>query len=470
MAKNLYDLRNEQREDRREVSRRSLIKWTVAGAAALGLPRWKAFEILERSGGTALAATAACAPTNRSVHIVAGNGGFAWFQLLWPHVAVATANSTTFAYHAPGQATAAAGTDKPFMLAPEAPFKAINGKKQMSAFIGGNNETHTQTPASSSLIAQGTSVFAVASAMQAVNPTLVPVIAVDNAPFGTAAGAPRIARVPSPNDIVGLFNSAASRAGGLLEQAADAEYYDAALKASLGLQAAARTPTTTRSYNTVKSASKLLGTNLASQLAVTNADLTAYGIDATTPTKLSDFARVLIIAAKAFAMGLTSSVILPAFRDDPHGAFNDMATLVRTVQTMGKIFDAFYLDLMGRDDATCAGKKLGDSVVMSIHGDTPKNPLQRGGWPDGTPGNSNWTYVFGNGYLKTGWFGGITANGQVQGWDPTTGGTSTLTSAQLAQPASAAIAYAVSKGDMRRVSDFYRGAAIDGVVVPQLTG
>src|SRR5689334_24836840 len=150
-------------EERRELSRRSLIKWTLAGAAALGLPRWKVFEILEVSGGKALAATAACAPTNRSVHIIAGNGGFAWFQLLWPHNDVAAAASQTFAFHAPGQSTLAAGTDNPFTLAPEAPFKTIDGKRQMTAFLAGTNETHTETPASSSVIATGTSVFATAA-------------------------------------------------------------------------------------------------------------------------------------------------------------------------------------------------------------------------------------------------------------------------------------------------------------------
>ena len=36
-------------------------------------------------------------------------------------------------------------------------------------------------------------------------------------------------------------------------------------------------------------------------------------------------------------------------------------------------------------------------MVMTIHGDTPKDPLQRGGWPDGTQRNSNWVYVLGNG-------------------------------------------------------------------------
>jgi hypothetical protein len=464
MAKNLRDQRNQERDERRELSRRSLIKWTVAGAAALGLPRWKAFEILGASSGLALADTAACAPTNRSVHIIAGNGGFAWFQLLWPHNDVAAANSATFAFHAPGQQVMATGTDKPFTLGPQAPFKTIDGKKQMTAFLGGTNETHTQTPSSSSVIATGTSVFAAVAAMQATNPTLVPVIAIDNAPFGTAAGAPRVARVPTPADIVGLFNSAASRTGGVLEQMADASLYDASLKAMLGLQAAAATPTTNRSYGTVKSASRLLGTNLASQLMVTSTDLASYGVTGTTSTKLSDFARTLIITAKAFSLGLTSSVILPAFRDDPHGAFNDMATLVTTVTTMGKVLDAFYADLMARDDATCAGTKIGDNVVMSIHGDTPKTPLSRNGWPDGTPSNSNWSYVFGNGLLKTGWFGGIARDGTVAGWDPTTGGASTMTSAQLAMPAAAAIAYAVSGGDIRRVNDFYRGVAIDGVV------
>jgi hypothetical protein len=337
----------------------------------------------------------------------------------------------------------------------------------MTAILGGSNETHTRTPSTSSVIATGTSVFAVAAAMQATNSTLVPVIAVNDAPFGTANGAPRVARVPTPGDIVGLFNSAASRAGGLLEQASDADFYDASLKAMLGLQAAAKTPTTNRSYASVKSASQLLGTNLASQLAVSPADLTAYGITGTTATKLVDFASTLIVAAKAFAMGLTSSVILPAFDDDPHGAFNDMATLQSTVAGMGKILDAFYADLMARDDAQCAGKKIGDNFVLSIHGDTPKTPLDRNGWPDGTPGNANWSYVFGNGYIKTGWLGGIDRNGKVTGWDPTGGGTSAMTSAQLAMPGAATIAYAVAKGDMRRVQDFYKGAALDGVVHPK---
>ena len=71
------------------------------------------------------------------------------------------------------------------------------------------------------------------------NPTLVPVIALDNAPFGTAAGAPRVARVGDADSIVSLFNSAASREGGLLAQTTDAELFDSSYKALLSLDAAA---------------------------------------------------------------------------------------------------------------------------------------------------------------------------------------------------------------------------------------
>ena len=79
-------------EERRWLlGRRRLIQLGVATGAALGLPQWKVFEALGATGGNALADDAACAVTNRSVHIVAGTGGFAWFQLLWPQVDVAVA-------------------------------------------------------------------------------------------------------------------------------------------------------------------------------------------------------------------------------------------------------------------------------------------------------------------------------------------------------------------------------------------
>ena len=44
--------------------------------------------------------------------------------------------------------------------------------------------------------------------------------------------------------------------------------------------------------------------------------------------------------------------------------------------------------------------------------------------------------------------------------------TPAMSSDQTATAAAAAIAFAVAKGDMRRVADFYRGADISGVVRP----
>ena len=460
----LFSKTSKKADERRHLSRRSLIKWSLAAGAVMSVPRWKVFEILEGSGGKALAADAACHPTNRSVHIIAGVGGFAWFQLLWPHNDVAAASDPSFAWHAIGEQTIAVGTDKTLTLGPEAPWRELNGKLQVTALMSGSNETHTQQPTSSSTIGAGTSLFAACASMQTTNPTLVPVIAIDNAPYGLAAGAPRISRVGDADQLVGLFNSAASREGGVLAQTDDAQLFDASYKALLSLQSAAGTPAVLRSFSTGNTASSLLGTNFAEALAPTSIDLARYGITGTSPTKLVDLAKSMIVTAKAFVMGLTSSVIIPAFRDDPHGAFNDMANLRMTVTTLGAILQAFRDDLMAVDDATCAGKKVGENTVLSIHGDTPKNPLVRNGWPDGTPGNSNWTYVLGNGRLKTGWFGGIDRNGIVTGWDPQTGADTAMSSAQTAASASAAIAYAVAKGDMRRVTDFYSGVDIGGVI------
>jgi hypothetical protein len=139
------------------------------------------------------------------------------------------------------------------------------------------------------------------------------------------------------------------------------------------------------------------------------------------------------------------------------------------VRELGQTLQAFLDDLMLVEDPTCSGARLGENTVISVHGDTPKNPLDRSGWPDGTPGNSNWTYVLGAGHLKTGWFGGVRRSGDVVGFDPTTGEDRDVASATTANAAAAAITYAVARGDMRRVSDFYRGTSIRGLIYSPTT-
>ena len=454
-----------QQDARRELGRRDLIKWSLYAGAALGLARWKVYEALESSVGTAIAADAACMPTNRSVHLNAGTGGFAWFQLLWPHVDIAAAADPNFAFHAPGMHTMAAGTDKPLALGPEAPFKTATGVKQITAFMAGVNETH-RNDATSAAVIGGNSIYAIAAAMQTTNPAVIPVVNIDGAAFGTAPGAPRPSAVGSADQFVGLFNSAASRAGGLLENAADAGLYDAHYAAMASLNRAANRPTQTRAYGTAKTAARLLGTNLADRLRISDADRARYGVDAGTPNNLRSMAESLMVTAKAFNMGLTSSVNISILRDDPHGAFNDMNNLRMRVTLLGKILDGFMADLGQYDDASCGGTKLSDNVVITINGDTPKNPRDRSGWPDGTPNNCNWMYVYGNGLLKTGWYGGVLRDGSVRGWDPATGAENNTASRDLAGAASAAVAYAIAKGDMRRVGDFARGVNIAGVIKP----
>ncbi|MEZ4399585.1 MAG: hypothetical protein R3B06_06185 [Kofleriaceae bacterium] len=451
------------RDARRALGRRELIKWSLFSGAALGLARWKVFEILEDAIDPAMAADACALKTNRSVHIVAGNGGFAWFQLLWPHNAVAAAGNAQFAFHAPGEQTMAAGTDRPLTLGPEAPFRSATGGRQMSAFMAGANETHTRTPSTATTVG-GNSIFAVAAALQATNPAVIPVVTIDGAPFGNAPGAPRPSAVGAADQFVGLFNSAASRAGGLLENTTDAGLYEAQYAAAASLNRAAGRPTQQRAYGTAKTAARLLGTNLADRLAITAGDRSRYGVDVGTRANVLALADNLIVTAKAFAMGLTSAVVMPAMMDDPHGAFNDMAALRSTTTALGKILDGFMADLAAAQDPSCGGTTLADNVVLTINGDTPKNPLDRGGWPDGTPGNSNWMYVYGNGLLKTGWHGGIDADGTVRGFDPQTGQDNGTTPRDLAAPASAAVAYAIARGDMRRAADFARGVNIGGIV------
>jgi len=447
----------------RGTSRRKFLKWSAAAGTALALDRSQVLNVVNDTAGSALADEASCTTTLRSVHLVAGDGGFAWFQLLWPHNEIATSTNNNFAFHAQGQQIKAVDTDKTLYHVPQSPWTKKDKTKRISAFMAGVNQTHTPTPGSAATVGAGQSMLAACASIQRANPTLLPVIGVTPLAFGTAPGAPQLATVGNADGMVQLFNSAASRS--ILEVEQDAQLFEAYYKAFLGLNAAATRSTVQRSLNIGKKSSNFLGKNLSSLLEPTQDDLNRYGITDSTPNKLKELAKTLITTAKSFKLGLTSCVITPVFRDDPHGAFADMNSLLATVNHLGLILDMFMNDLAAIPDPTCAGKTLADNIVMTVHGDTPKTPLERSGWPDGTPGNSNWLYVMGNGYTKTGWFGGIKADGSVLGFDPSTGnqipGQSTNSTSAAA---GAATIFAVAKGDRRRVEDFYSGPWISGMI------
>jgi hypothetical protein len=458
-------------------ARRDFIKWTIGLGAALGLRPWKIFEVQESLVGPALADSASCASVNRLVSLVGGNGGLAWFTQLWPFAAQATAASASYLpttnpnetkavtqKTTQPQSASLAQNEHALTLSPFAP--SFGGKK-MTGIVCGTNLTHTLSPTTSITVGNGTSLFAAAAAMQTASPTLVPVITVGQLPYGTATGAPAAAAVPNSQGMVDLFNSASSLAGGTLANSADAALFEAYYKANLSLRAAAARPTMTAGMVTGKVAANLLGKNLAPQLVPTATDLKRYGVTSTTPTKLASIANTLITTAKAFTLNLTSHVMLPAMLDDPHGAFADPAASAQTAFALGQILDAFMTDVMAVDDPMCAGRKIGDNLVMTVHGDTFKNPFAPSGWGDGTPANSSILYVLGNGYLNPGWFGEAKEGNTLDTWDPATGANMTngMSSASLAAPADAAVLYAVAKGDARRVNDFTR-TTYSGLVVP----
>src|SRR5512139_899431 len=362
MAKSPFTKRDEQHE----VTRRALIKWTVAAGAALGVSRSRVFEIIERTAGKGVAFAASENLTARSVHIMAGNGGLAWFQLFWPHVDVAEARNATFAWHMPGQEMRVPGTYKPLVVGPDTPWATLPAQRQVTIFQAGNNETHTGDAVSTTNL-NGSNIHAVASALQANSPSVIPIVAVGGVQVGTAAGGFQPAGVTNADGIVGLFNSAASRAGGLLSRAADASLYKAHYDAFSQLNRAANRSTTKTAYQTASSAAQFLGTNLAAKLAITAEDLTRYGITAGTPANVAAIGRTFIVAVKAFKMGLTNAIVLRAFNDDPHGAFDNGAVMPRPAMHK-TIFNAFMTDLTNNVDDNSL-KALADETVITVAGD-----------------------------------------------------------------------------------------------------
>lgn len=447
-----------ERDEQHQMSRRALIKWSLAAGAALGVSRSKIFDILEKTGGKGLAYAASENPTARSVSLVAGNGGLAWFQLMWPYPDIARARNGQFAWHKPGMEMTVAGTDRDLVIGPDTPWANLPPSRQVTAFVCGNTETHTNQPQTVTNL-NGSNIFSVASALQSATSSVIPLVTIGDVDVGTAPGGARPANVGDGEGIVGLFNSAASRAGGLLASTTNASLYKAHYDSATQLNRAANRSTTLSSYTTAKGAAKFLGTNLATKLAITPDDLTRYGVDGNTRSNVADIAKALIVSVKSFKMALTNSVVIPAMRDDPHGAFNGDVNVVPG--QLKKVFDAFMADLTNTTDDNTM-KSLADDTIITICGDTPKDPTQRVNWPDGPPGNTNIVYVYSAGNLNTGWFGSIDRNSTVKGFDEK-GLPAAYNGTNTAKLATASIAYAIAKRDDRAISAFANGITISGV-------
>jgi hypothetical protein len=452
----------------RGTGRRDFLRWSATVAACLGLERARFLNVMNDTAGSAAADSIACAQINRHIHIVDGNGGLSNWTLPFAIPAVIQSTNAQYSHYALGKAVAAAGYDKAFSYHPDSPWQAADTRWKVSAFLGGTNETHTATP-NTVMTLGANSMLAASASIQQANPTLLPVLAVGGIQFGAAPGAPAVAAVGAAANLVDLFNSAASRA--LLQAPENGALGEAYYKAFLGLNAAAGRTTMAKQYGTGKVSMNLLSKNLSSQLTPTTADEQLFGLAANSPGAVTQMTRSMITTVKAFSLGLTSMLIMTGFRNDPHGLFaGGDAQAMATGTALKNMLNGLHQFAKSRQDPACSAKTLADAMVFSVSGDTYKAPFNRNGWGDGTPNNSNILYVMGAGYTKTGWFGSL-APGATQGWDPGTGNTGgAYNGGMLGSAAAAALLFAVAKGDMRRVRDFYAGPAIDGVVNLNVTG
>jgi hypothetical protein len=440
----------------RGASRRDFLRWGATVAACLGLERSRFLNVLNDTSGTAAADTAACASTNRLIHIKDGNGGLANWTLPFAVPAVLQGNNAQASHYAIGKGVAAQGYDKPWVNHADMPWQT-NSKWKMTAFVAGRNETHTGAPVS--VTALGTNaMLAAAASIQQANPTLLPVLAVGINPqqFGTAPGAPGIAATQSAQALVDLFNSAASRA--LLQAPDNGPLAEAYYKAFLGLNASAGRSTVARQYAVGKISMNLLAKNLSSQLTPTSEDLALFGIGTNTPGAVQNMARAMITTVKAFSLGLTSMLVMRGFNNDPHGMFaNGDQNAIATGAAMAKMLNGLHDLAKSKQDPACSSKTLADAMVLTVDGDTFKQPFDRDGWGDGTPMGTNLLYVMGGGYVKTGWFGGLVNGNTAQTFDVATGnnvGYTQQLGATAGQAAAGAALFAVARGDMRRVRDF----------------
>ena len=290
-------------------------------------------------------------------------------------------------------------------------WEGIGARGQPTAFVAGMNQTHTSTPNTTTLAVGGPEVIAAGCVVQAGLASPRPVLSFkEGLVFGPAPGAPAVAYVA---------NAAAA--------AAD-------VRATAGLSAA-----------------------VEHDLQPSPATLASWGIDGTSPAGLATLAANLLFTANAFRLGLVSTVLMPAFNDDPHGAFaaGDALAIARA-NALARVLDGFYAELAAHTEPKCepvgTPLSLADNVVLVVSGDTFKTPFNRNGWGDGTPGQANLLYVRTNGYLQPGWFGLVSSNGRTN-FDPTTGAASaaTLPAASTAA-ARLGILFAIARGDTTAVA------------------
>jgi len=357
----------------------------------------------------------------RAVYVVAGTGGLAWFTLAWPAPYVITNFDVKFAYDTPSSAKdVTSATGHPLYtrrLGSRALWEGLGADPQPTAFVAGNNETHTQQPQSIALNG-GIGLAAAGTVLQAqLQPKLAALAISPAGPYGTATGAPALVSVNNVDGAVAVFHN-------------------------------------------------MVTPDVEQQLRPSAAQLASY-LPPGGATVETTLANELAFTANAFRLGLLGTVILPAFNDDPHGAFTNGAPTQR-MNNLATMLDAFYRDLSMSSEMSCGRGgsflSLADNVVMVVLGDTPKNSFDNVGWADGTPGNANVMYLRSNGFTRPGWFGQLQPNLRTS-FNPVTGALDpNATAASCTAAAYASVLYAITRGNKGAITP-YTTAAFDGAIL-----
>lgn len=468
-----------KKEERRDLSRRALIGWMTAAGAALSVPLWKVWEIIEGTHGTAWAQDASCIPTNRAVIADFGVGSLSWMTQVFPVYDVGQNGSGNVSYlFMNNRGGPVDGTTNPLWASPagQLAMAPISNPAKFgpTLMMGGTNQTHTRQSTAGVLTDRGNSVMASATVLQFSNPQIIPAINVSNYLYGSAPGAASVTSVGNADGMVDLFNSAATRAGGVLSEEPNAALFKAHYDALLSLNKVAGLETTERPFGVGKTAGFVVGKNFAELLQPSFDDLTRYGLDGSTDNgagldaRVQEFGKFMITTAKMFKNGLSSITMGNFFNDDPHGAFNQIQASSDRAMSIGRIIGAFLADL-SEDDPYCPGTPIFQNTVLAIQGDTTKNMLNSGGWPDGSVGGSNWTWAWLAGRGKTGQFGEILTNGSSSGWNPDTGELDgNFNSTMLSSHVAGTLLHAIARGDERAVQSF--GTYGKGIALANLTG
>ena len=468
----------------RGASRRDFVRGVFTASAALGLGPTRALDMLEKMGGSALAQTAVT--RSLMVNVVLGNGAMSRAtQLVAVPSAISTFNEATTSLNPMAPGMPITSRYQALKLPSGRPYNArlIDGKpfgekKPWTVYVSGQSQAHSNFPAfngnTSTVTMNGNvNMFSAAAQLQTSLHSLVPAIGVQQGGMSpnynpAATGSPPLSAVTDRNAMIGLFSSAASllmnRLGDAKNQALYSQYYTALM----GLTKWSGRPTYSTSKTDAQTALGLVVKNLGSQLAVGSGQVAQWaGGQVATDPKMLAMTETLIIAANAFKLSLTPHVTFAAFLDDPHGAFAGAPDAL--FDGMGRALESFQNFLDTVPDSVRSGKFLGNRLVITLSGDTTKNPHSRVGWGDGTPGGSNLLYVQGSGFLPGGFHGDVTPMARVN-WDTTTGDNNPATpTAQCTSAACGAALYAVTGGEADDVRSYYSAPLGNLIIKPSTT-